>query len=154
MAIEPLPFHLPLPGRDTMGFDGLRSVSYRVQGLVHLDGDVVTFEWSTTRHTEHVSLTKINVEDDATAPELLEVPTAWIANAALTGGWWRPQLVLRGRRLDAFDGVPGAGVGSVALRVQRRDRPIARAMVAALEANARRWALEEKPAAPELPVQR
>ena len=141
MRVEPVPFHLPLPGRDTMGLDGLRSVSYRIHGLLHLDGDVVTFEWSTSRHSERVSLTSVVVADDATPPELLDVPTQWVAGAVLVGGWWRPRLVLRGRRLDAFDGVPGAGVGAVTLRIARRDRPVAAAMVAALAGVAREWAL-------------
>jgi hypothetical protein len=134
MATEPVPFQLALPGRDTLGFDGARSVSYRVHGLLHLEGDTFTFEWSTARHVEHVSLTRVHVDDHATPPELLDVPVTWIADARVTGGWWAPRLVLRARRLDAFDGVPGAEPGSVALRIARRDRAIAAAMVDALTA--------------------
>ena len=149
MRVEPVPFHLPLPGRDTMGFDGIRSISYRVHGLLHLDGEIATFEWSTTRHSERVSLTGVSVNDDATPPELLDVPVAWIADATLAGGWWRPRLVLRGRRLDAFDGVPGCGLGTVSLRLRWRDRPRAGAMAAALAGAARAWALGEGDAAPQ-----
>jgi hypothetical protein len=134
VAAEPVPFQLALPGRDTLGFEGARSVSYRVQGLLHFEEDAVTFEWSMTRHVEHVSLTRIRVDDEATPPELLDVPVAWIADARVTGGWWAPRLVLRARRLDAFDGVPGAGLGTIALRISRRDRTIAAAMVDALTA--------------------
>jgi hypothetical protein len=149
MRVEPVPFHLPLPGRDTMGFDGIRSVSYRVHGLLHLDGEIATFEWSTTRHSERVSLTGVSVNDIATPPELLDVPVAWIADATLAGGWWRPRLVLRGRRLDAFDGVPGCGLGTVSLRVRWRDRPLAGAMAAALAGAARAWALGDGDSAPQ-----
>ena len=148
MRVEPVPFHLPLPGRDTLGLDGARSVSYRILGLLHLDGQITTFEWSTTRHSERVSLTGVSVNDDETPLELLDVPVAWIADATLAGGWWRPRLVLRGRRLDAFDGVPGAGLGTVSLRVRRRDRPLAEAMAAALVGAARAWALGDGDSAP------
>jgi hypothetical protein len=148
MRVDSVPFQVQLPGRDTMGFDGMRSVSYGVHGLLHLDGDIATFEWSTTRHTEIVSLTDISEHDDETPPDLLDVPAAWIADATLTGGWWRPRLVLRGRRLDAFVGVPGARPGIVSLRVRRRDRPLAMAMAAALASAAAAWQLGELDAAP------
>ncbi len=134
MTAESVPFHLPLPGRDTLGFEGARSVWYRIHGLLHFDGDTITFEWSTTRHVEHVSLTRVRVRDDATTPKLLGVPGAWIADARLTGGWWAPRLRLRARRLDAFDGVPTARPGTITLRIARRDRGLAAAMVDALSA--------------------
>jgi hypothetical protein len=133
-----------------MGLDGIRSVSYQLHGLLHLEADVATFEWSTVRHSERVSLTSVKVEDDASEPELIEIPAAWIADATLQGRWWRPRLVLRGRRLDAFDGVPGAGPGTVTLRVRRRDRALAGAMVAAIAGAARAWALGEDQAPPPL----
>lgn len=148
MRVEPVPFHLPLPGSDTLGFDGARSVSHRIHGLLHLDGEVMTFEWSATRHSERVALTGVSVHDDATPPELLHVPVAWIAEATLGGGWWRPRLLLRGRRLDAFEGVPGAGLGTVSLRVRRRDRPLAGALAAALAGAAKAWALGEGDSVP------
>lgn len=134
MGAEPVPFQVALPGRDTLGFEGARSVWYRVHGLVHLHDDTVTFEWTRTRHVEQVSLTGVRVRDDATVPELVDVPVAWIADAQVTGGWWAPRLRLRGRRLDAFDGVPGAGQGTLVLRIARRDRAPAAALVAALAA--------------------
>lgn len=140
MRVEPVPFRFSLPGRDTIGFDGIRSESYSVHGLLHLDGEFATFEWSTTRHREIVSFTDISEDDESTQPELLDVPVAWIADARLTGGWWRPRLVLRGRRLDAFTGLPGARPGVVSLRVRRHDRPLALAMAASLTDAARgRW---------------
>ena len=134
MAAEPVPFGLPLPGRDTLDFEGARSEWHRVQGLLHLEGDSITFEWSTTQHVEHVSLSGVHIDDEATPPELLSVPVAWIGEARVAGGWWAPRLILRARRLDAFDGMPGAVLGTVVLRIARRDRAIAAAMVAALTA--------------------
>lgn len=132
MTVEPVPFHLSLPGSDTLGLSGARSASYRVRGLLHLEGGILTFEWSVLKHVEKVTLSGVEERDEASPPELLDVPASWVGDARLVGGWWWPRLVLRGRRLDAFDGVPGATPGFVALRVARRDRPLAAAMAAAI----------------------
>jgi hypothetical protein len=132
MIPQPVPFQVSLPGHDTLDFDGAQSETYRVHGLLHLDGDTVIFEWSTASRVERVSFTGVEVEDEVTEPELLEVPATWIADARVTGGWWAPRLRLRGRRLDAFTGVPGAGPGTLVLRIARRDRALAGAMAAAL----------------------
>ena len=134
MVTEPVPFQLPLPGLDTLGLEGARSESRRVHGLLHLDAGTVTFEWRAVLHVELVSLTRVHVDDVATRTERVVVPVAAIGAARLTGGWWAPRLVLRARRLDAFDGVPGAGPGTVALRIARRDRALAAAMAGALVA--------------------
>ena len=112
MAIEPVPFHVPLPGREAVSLDGIRSESHRVLGLLHLADDTLTFEWSLTRRVQQVSLTAVRDDDESTTPELLDVPRAWIAEARLTGGWWAPRLRLRARRLDAFEGVPSASPGT------------------------------------------
>ena len=130
---EPVPFHLPLPGSDTLGLRGARSETWRVQGLLHFDGETLTLEWSTTRHVEQVSVTGVDVDDEFSPAEVLDVPIGLIAEARLIRGWWRTRLTLRGRRLDVFDGVPGAAPGTVTLRIARRDRPIAEAMVDALK---------------------
>lgn len=148
MIVEPVPFQVPLPGRDTIGLDGIRSTTWRLHGLLHLDADVLVFEWSTVRHSERVSLTSVTVKDDVTPAELLDVPVAWIADAELRGAWWRPRLVLRGRRLDAFDGIPGAGPGTVSLPVRRRDRAIAAAMAAALADLRRLGSPSDRPVLP------
>lgn len=141
MTIEPVPFKTSLPGRDTLGFDGFRSISYRVDGLVHFDGEIVTFEWTTTRHSEDVLFGGVEERDDVSGPELLDLPVSWIGAAALERAWWRPRLMLRGRRLDAFDGIPGAKPGRILLPILRRDRAIAAAMASAMEEAGRMWML-------------
>ena len=132
LPVEPLPFRLPLPGRDTLGFDGARSVWYRIHGLLHFDGNTLTFEWSAMRHLEQVSFTGVSVRDDTLPPELVELPATLITEARLTGGWWAPRLRLRARHLDAFDALPAAAPGAIVLRIARRDRALAAAMVEAL----------------------
>jgi hypothetical protein len=60
MALDhPLPFRLKIPGEDTLDWRGVRSISYRLDGLLHVVGDVITFEWAATRHTQRVSLTGV-----------------------------------------------------------------------------------------------
>jgi hypothetical protein len=47
MALDhPLPFRLKIPGEDTLDWRGARSISYRLDGLLHVVGDVITFEWA------------------------------------------------------------------------------------------------------------
>jgi len=127
--IEPVPFTVPLPGSDTLGLHGARSETWRIQGLLHFDGETLTLEWSTTQHVEQVSLRGVDVDDDASPPELLDVPVGWIAEARILRRWWSTRLLLRGRRLDAFDGVPGAAPGTLTLRIARGDRALAEALI-------------------------
>ncbi|UCG87748.1 MAG: hypothetical protein JSW71_04150 [Gemmatimonadota bacterium] len=132
-AIEPLPFRLRVPGEDVIDFKGIQSVSYRVEGLLHLVDDTLEFEWSATEKTERVSFAKIGTEVDRSPIGRLEVPAGWLAEVRLHSSWWRPRLVLRARRLDAFDGMPGAKPGAIVLRIRRRFREQAEAFVAAVE---------------------
>ncbi len=134
MLVEPLPFTHSLPGKDTLNLQGVRSSWYRVHGLLHFDGEIVTLEWTVTRHLEQVSLSGVRVQDDAEEPTLLELPLELIADARVTGGWLVPRFRLRARRLNAFDGAPGAGEGTLILKIARRDRAIAHAMAASLAA--------------------
>lgn len=129
---EPLPFRLSVPGSDTIDLDEIESISYRVEGLLHFIGDTLTFEWAGSRTRELVSLGQVKEEEEAIPLAMREVPVNWIASIALKG-WLRLRLELRGRRMDAFDGIPGAKFGTLSLRIRRRDRELAREIVSALE---------------------
>ena len=131
---EPLPFRLRVPGRDAIDGEGAWQISYRIEGLLHLVGNTVTFEWSGTRQTQQVSFSGV-VDDTEPLPiEWMDVPLQSITEVRLLGGWWRTRLELRARRLDAFDGVPSAKPGGVTLRIHRRDREIAVKMRETIEA--------------------
>lgn len=130
---QPLPFRLPVPGRDTFDADGIGSVSYRMEGFLHLDGGNLTFEWTGTKQTQLVDFTRITDRVDPLPVEWLDVPAGWITEARLAGGWWAPRLRLRANRLDAFDDIPSARPGAVTLRIRRRDRALARQTVAAID---------------------
>lgn len=131
-APEPVPFRVSMPGSDTLGLEGARSVSVRVEGLLRVEGASLRVEWRIVRHVEQVSLTSIDVNDESTPIESIDIPIDEIADARLTGGWWAPRLRMRARKLDAFDGVPGAGPGTIMLRIARRDRRLATTLADAL----------------------
>ncbi len=125
---DPLAFRLKVPGEDTLDSRGARSISYRLDGLLHLVGDMLTFEWAATRRTQLVSLGGVKDQVDESPIGAVQVPQRWITRAQVRGGWWAPRLQLRARRIDAFDGIPGARPGTLTLRIRRRDRAHANAI--------------------------
>lgn len=133
MPLEPLPFRLHPTGRDTVGFEGVKSVSYRLTGLLHLTDTSVTLEWTGTRTTEQVSLDDIGTTVDQLPLEWFELPYQRIARVWVVGGWWRPRLDLRAHRGDDFAGVPATRGVTLSLRIHRRDRALARAIASEIE---------------------
>ncbi len=134
MPIDPLPFRLKLRGRDVVDFTRMTSVSYRVKGLLHVDGDAITLEWAAIRMTEGITLTGVVDDVDYSPIASVALPASWIAEVRVTGGWWAPSLRLRARQLDAFRRIPGAQGDWLALRIHRRDRKHARTVAAAIAA--------------------
>ncbi len=128
--IEPLPFSIAVPGRDKLGLDGARSISWKITGLLHHEVTQLAFEWEGTRSTQGLSLSGAVDRVDLLPAEVLEVPIELVAEAWLAGGWWWPRFILRGRRLDVFDGLPGALAGRAVLRIERRHRDLAHAIAA------------------------
>lgn len=131
--LEPLPFRLRVPGIDKIDHKGIRSISYRVEGLLHLEGDTLLFEWAGTRKTEWVALGSVTDELDRSPVARLEVPVTAIAGVRLLGGVWLTRLELRARGLDVFHGIPGARPGAIRLRIRRRDRKLAALLAAAID---------------------
>lgn len=129
---DPLPFRLNVPGQDTLDWRGARSISYRLDGLLHLVGEMLTFEWAATRRTQRVSLTGVKDVVDESPVGTIEIPRGWITRAHIRGGWWAPRLQLWARRIDAFDGIPGARPGTLTLRIHRHDRAYAHALAEAI----------------------
>ena len=129
---DPLPFRLSLAGEETLDTRGIRSVSYKVQGLLHLEDDTLALEWAVDQYTESVGLGGVSTGAEKFDYEELVVPLTWLTEVRLTRFPSR-RLKLRARRLDAFDGVPSARPGSVSLRIRHRDRHLAAAMVEAID---------------------
>lgn len=127
--LDPLPFRIPVPGDDRVSLGGVQSISSKIEGLLHHEGGQLAFEWGGTRSVERVSLADTGSRVETLPPQVLEVPIDWIAEAWLKGWLWLPAVVLRSRRLDAFDGLPGAAGGKAVLRIKRRDLDLARRIV-------------------------
>ena len=116
-----------------MGLEGIKSVSYRADGVLQLHDGVLTLEWTETRTTEQVSLERIGTEVDAFPAEWLELPMDRLAGAWVIGGWWRPQLELRARAPEDVESVPAARGITVRLHIHRRDRRLAQAIASEIE---------------------
>jgi hypothetical protein len=129
---HPLPFRLRVPGEETLDSRGVRSISYKLDGLLDLKDDILAFEWAATRHTQRLSFEGVKDEVDESPVGAVEIPRDWITRAQVRGGWWAPRLRLFARRIDAFDGIPGARPGKLVLRIQRNHRRDARAMAEAI----------------------
>ncbi len=84
--VDPLPFRLGVTGSDTLGLDGARSVSYRMEGTLHLVDETVTIEWTGSKRTQHVDFGEVTDDVDHFPVEWLDVPVAWITSARLKGG--------------------------------------------------------------------
>lgn len=92
---NPLPFKLKIPGEDTIDWRGVRSVSYRLDGLLSLSDDVVTLEWKARRHTEHVGIGGVKDVVDESPIGTMEISRDLIARARVNG-WFRPRLQMWG----------------------------------------------------------
>jgi hypothetical protein len=148
--IDPLPFRLRVPGQDLLDSEGVSTIRYRLQGLLHLEDEKLTLEWTATRKTQRVDGSGVNTDVDRSPIGTLEVPVDWITSARLRGGWLWPRLELRARSLDAFDSLPRSRPGVVTLKIRRRDREHARNLVAAIESRRGAGALPGGNAPPRL----
>jgi hypothetical protein len=128
---DPLPFKLKIPGEDTIDWQGVRSISYRLDGLLSLSDDAVTLEWKARRHTEHVGIGGVKDVVDESPIGTMEISRALIARVRVVG-WFRPRLQMWARQIDAFEGIPSARPGMLSLRIRRPDRRLARAVAEAL----------------------
>ena len=129
----PLAFRIGVPGADTLDDRGIRSVGYRLEGLLRLVDATLVFEWAATRTTESVSFAGVKTETDRSPIGALEVPVERITTVRRRGGWWAPRLELRASEIDAFDALPGARPASIRLKIRRRDRAHADAMALAID---------------------
>lgn len=128
---EPVPFRLKMPGKESLDLTGISQVGFKVTGLLHLGQDTLTLEWAIDKTTERIDVKGVTTEVDHMDYEELAVPISWIAEARLTR--WPSRIVLRARRLHAFDGVPAARPGTVSLKIPLRHRKLAAEMVEAIQ---------------------
>ncbi len=146
----PLPFRIKIPDEDSVELTEVRSITTKVEGLLHLEADRLVLEWAVIRTLEEVGLSSVKEETETFAPEEAEVPIDWLAGVSLAGGILFPRLVLRGRGLRVFDGIPGAKGPRLELFYARSDRMAAVAMVRAIEATMESPRLDDSGETPRL----
>ena len=129
-----LSFRLKLRGTDR--FDGLQaeSTSFRVHGLLRLEGDALVIQWGGTVQIQDFGLFTFRDEQEVLSDESVVVPVRDLYRALAVGGWWRPRLMIQAKELGALAAVPGEEHGTVQFWCARRDRPIATSMAAAINA--------------------
>ena len=140
--LDPLPFRIKVRDPDIIDWQGIRSVSYLLDGLVHVVDKSITLEWTATRRTRRLWFTGIKDEVDRSPLGTLQVPVGSITRARVRG-WWTPRLQLWARRLEAFDGIPGARGATLTLRIHRRDREHAHTIAVAIDTERAAVALTE-----------
>lgn len=147
----PLPFRIKIPDEESMDLTEVRSIATKVEGLLHVEFDRLILEWAVTRTLEEVGLTGVKEETETFAPEEAELPFDWLAGVSLAGGILFPRVVLRGRGLRVFDGIPGAKGARLELFYARSDRMSAVAIVRAIEAALQAPLLDDSGETPRLP---
>lgn len=131
-TLEPLPFRIKVPDDDEWGFTGFQQTTCTITGLLHFTEDALYLEWVERRKIERFTLGDVGTVHEEYPVETLEIPVDWIASLEVVGGWWLPRVRLRARRLDAFEGIPGAEPGRLMLVIARRDRTLASGFATAL----------------------
>jgi hypothetical protein len=132
--MQPLPFRLKVPGKDALTATEASSTSFRFHGLLHLLEDTLLLEWTGLAQVERVSLLDVEEETVTFPAEELTLPLARVRRLRLRGGWLLPHLELMGNDLDALRIVPSEEAGRVHLWLARRDRRLAAAIAARVEA--------------------
>jgi hypothetical protein len=130
--MEPLPFSLRVPGTDTFTLVVIASTAFTFKGLLQLDPDELCLEWTGSAQVDEVGLTGIRSDRVALPRESLRLPYVLLRTIHLRGGWLRPYLELTGTRFDTLHSVPGEDAGHLRLWLARRDRSLARRVMAAL----------------------
>jgi hypothetical protein len=151
--MEPLPFALRVPGKDTFTFTLIGSTRFRFRGLLRLVADALELEWTGTARVDEVGFTGIRAERLALPLESLTLPIDELRTIALRGGWLRPHLEIAATRLGALRIVPGEEAGTIRLWIARLDRRLASQLVAALNQQSALAPVEgDTPQAGALPV--
>lgn len=127
-----LAFRLKLPGTDTLSGLNAVSTSFRVHGLLWLEGDLLIIQWGGAVRVQDVSPLGLSDTREPLPDERVAVPVHDLHRARVAGGWWRPRLILRAGTPGALGEVPGETAGVVTLWIARADRAAGRALSSAI----------------------
>jgi hypothetical protein len=131
--LEPLPFKLSVPDDDKWEAVGHESHEFKVDGLLHLEQGVLILEWVVREEVQRFGFEGIGTEKLVHPAEVVEIPAEWISDVNVTDLYFVTWITLRGRRLDTFDGIPGAAPGLLKMRTSSAHRGAMKALVIALE---------------------
>jgi len=131
-----LPFSLKVPGKDEFTLSVIATTSFRFRGYLQLEEDALVIEWTGTASVDEVGLAGIRSDRLALPAESLAVPLEALHSCELGGGWIRPYVEITATEPGLLSIVPGEEAGQVRCWIARRDRPLARRLLAALEKGA------------------
>jgi hypothetical protein len=131
--IEPLPFKLSVPDDDKWEGVGHESREFKVDGLLHLEQGVLVLEYAVRETVQRFGFEGVGTDRNEYPAEVVEIPVEWISDIRITDLILFTWITLRARRLDTFEGIPGAGPGRLTLRVSYPNRHLMKPLVVAIE---------------------
>jgi hypothetical protein len=122
MPILAVPFSLSLPKEAAVDGAGVQSKVYQVRGMVRLDGDRLTLEWSGSVEIVEVrGKGGVRTLRQSVPAQRLVLPVSRIASFEPRSRWWKPYVELRTDSIAPLELVPTASAGRVMLRIARSD---------------------------------
>jgi hypothetical protein len=88
--VNALPFRIRVPGYDSIDSQGVVSISIKLQGILRVEGEKVSLEWSASKQIESLSMDGIREEVDQSPVGSCDIPASLILDARMRGGWWAP----------------------------------------------------------------
>lgn len=127
-----LPFRLKVSGTDE--FRGLRAVStsFSFHGFLRLERYLLTIEWAGVARVQDVGALSIRDDRLPLPDESITLPVSQLYSAKLIGGWLRPRLAIRARRVGALAAVPSEDQGIVQFWLTRSERAAGKEMATAI----------------------
>lgn len=126
MPILAVPFSLSLPKEAAVDGAAVQSKVYQVRGMVRLEADRLTLEWSGSVEIVEVRGKGVRTLRQSVPAQRLVLPTSRIALFEARGRWWKPYLELRTDSIATLELMPTAVAGKVVLRIARSDWNAAR----------------------------
>jgi hypothetical protein len=144
-------FTLALPKEATVAGGQVVSKEYVIRGLVRLEGDRLTLEWSGSVEITEVIPGSVRKLRQSVPAQRLVLPMMRIAAFELHRRWWRPYIELKTNGIGPLELVPGAQAGRVALHIGRRERRAASELISDVQLAMADAALREAESQGQLP---
>ena len=129
MPIIAVPFWLALDKETQIDPGRVQSKEFQVRGLVRMEADRLTLEWSGTVNIVEIHGGSVRNLRQSVPAQRLVLPASRIAQIELRGRWWKPRIELRTTGIGPLELVPTATAGCVLLRITRGDWRAAKDLV-------------------------